>query len=91
MAFVVDLGGITDQGKSEEEGYFFADSACAHFEIDGLVREAVLLSLPLKPLCSEGCPGLCPICGVDLNKSHCECKRENTDPRWDQLKSLLKK
>lgn len=90
IAFVVDLGGTQDQEKSEEEGYFLADPASAHFEIDQLVRETVLLSLPLKPLCSEGCQGLCPVCGTDLNKSRCGCKRENLDPRWDQLKNLLK-
>jgi uncharacterized protein len=90
IAFVVDLSGCPNQDKSEEEGYFFADPACAHFEIDELVREAVLLSLPLKPLCSEGCLGLCPVCGTDLNRSRCGCKMENPDPRWDQLKSLLK-
>jgi uncharacterized protein len=90
IAFVVDLGGTPNHEKSEEEGYFLADPASAHFVIDELVREAVLLSLPLKPLCSEGCLGLCPVCGTDLNRSRCGCKRETPDPRWDQLKSLLK-
>jgi uncharacterized protein len=89
ITFVVDLAGTPDQERSEEEGYFFADPASTHFEIDELVREAMLLSLPIKPLCSEGCLGLCPVCGTDMNQSDCGCKRENVDSRWEKLKDLL--
>jgi uncharacterized protein len=91
LSFVVDLAGDSDEARSEEEGYFVVDSSAAAFEIDDLVREAVLLSLPLKPLCSDDCKGLCPVCGVDLNRSQCSCVREETDPRWDKLKGLSKK
>jgi len=91
LDFVIDLTGNLDGMKSEEEGYFFADPTSTFFEIDDLVREAIILSLPLKPLCSEDCKGLCPICGTDLNRSQCSCVKEKTDPRWDQLKGLLKK
>ncbi len=97
LDFVIDLAGnlsagsIGDGMKSEEEGYFVADPSSTFFEIDDLVREAIILSLPLKPLCSEDCKGLCPICGTDLNRSQCSCVKEKTDPRWDQLKGLLKK
>jgi uncharacterized protein len=88
---VIDLSGNPDGTKSEEEGYFFADPSSAFFEIDDLVREAVILSVPAKPLCSENCKGLCPVCGTDLNRSTCSCAKKDIDPRWDQLKGLLKK
>jgi uncharacterized protein len=91
LNFVVDLAGNSDEGKSEEEGYFVPDPSSAFFEIDDLVREAIILSLSLKPLCSDGCKGLCPVCGIDLNRSQCDCVKEETDPRWDQLKGLSKK
>ena len=91
LNFVVDLAGGSEQARSEEEGYFVVDPSSAFFEIDHLVREAVILSLPLKPLCSEECKGLCPVCGIDLNRSQCNCVRGETDPRWDQLKRLSKK
>ncbi len=91
LDFVIDLAGNLEGTNSEEGGYFVADPALAFFEIDGLVREAIILSLPLKPLCSEDCKGLCPICGTDLNRSQCNCVKEKTDPRWDQLKGLSKK
>jgi len=91
LDFVVDLAGNADEMRSEEDGYFFADPTSTFFEIDALAREGIILSLPLKPLCSEDCKGLCPTCGTDLNKSRCSCVKEKTDPRWDQLKGLLKK
>jgi uncharacterized protein len=58
------------------------------FNLDDLVRENLVLSLPLKPLCFVDCKGLCPVCGVNLNLSTCECKREVIDPRWEKLKKL---
>ena len=91
LNFVVDLTGGSEVEASGEEGYFVADPSATSFEIDDPVREAIIVSLPLKPLCSEECKGLCPICGIDLNRSQCGCVQERTDPRWDQLKGLLKK
>jgi uncharacterized protein len=90
LDFVVDLTGNSDEIKSEEEGYFVADPSSGFFEIDDLVREAIILFMPLKPLCSEDCCGLCPTCGIDLNRSKCDCVKEKSDPRWDKLKGLLK-
>ncbi len=91
LDFVVDLTGDSAGMKSDEEGYFVADPSSDYFEIDSLVRESIILSLPFKPLCSESCRGLCPTCGTDLNRSKCDCVRESVDPRWDQLKRLLNK
>ena len=91
LDFVIDLSGALEQTNSEEDGFFVADPSASYFVLDDLVREAIILSLPLKPLCSEDCKGLCPVCGTDLNKSHCHCVVVKTDPRWDKLKVLLKK
>ncbi len=91
LDFVVDLAGTSEKMDSEEDGYFAADPSSAFFVIDDLVREAIILSLPLKPLCSEDCKGLCPVCGADQNKSRCHCVKEKADPRWDKLKGLVKK
>jgi uncharacterized protein len=59
-------------------------------DISGPIREALILALPLKPLCRENCLGLCPICGENRNEHKCECKVEETDSRWDGLRDLLK-
>lgn len=62
----------------------------AGIEVDltELVRDAVLLELPLAPLCRADCAGLCPTCGVDLNESGCECVVEDKDPRWAALEQI---
>ncbi|MCJ7509246.1 MAG: DUF177 domain-containing protein [candidate division Zixibacteria bacterium] len=60
-------------------------------DISDKVRQAIILSLPLKSLCSPDCKGLCHICGADLNTSPCNCTIEEYDSRWDKLKQTLKK
>ena len=43
-------------------------------ELTDAVRDALLLELPLRVLCSEDCKGLCPVCGINLNKDTCTCQ-----------------
>jgi uncharacterized protein len=54
-----------------------------------LLREQFVLALPMKPLCSEECRGLCPQCGTNLNTTQCACTPAWEDPRLAALKSLL--
>lgn len=65
-------------------------SGAAEVDISGPIREALLLEVPLKPLCSEECRGICPICGTNRNERQCECKVERTDTRWDGLRDIMK-
>lgn len=51
----------------------------------------VVVSLPMKSLCSEDCKGLCILCGIDLNKNTCECVHEDIDPRLEKLKNFFPK
>jgi uncharacterized protein len=58
-------------------------------DVEQIVRDAVVLALPLAPLCRDDCPGLCPDCGekwVDLAPDH---GHETLDPRWAALKERL--
>jgi uncharacterized protein len=55
------------------------------------IRDAVLLSIPMKPLCADDCKGLCPVCGQDLNSGRCSCTVSIDDSRWDALKELKSK
>lgn len=57
------------------------------FDLEPHVREAVLLEEPIQMVCSEGCQGLCPRCGADLNGGSCGCVPA-TDPRWEPLENL---
>ena len=52
------------------------------------VRDALLLELPVAPLCRDDCAGLCSVCGADRNQVTCSCDMTVPDPRWDALREL---
>lgn len=60
-------------------------------DLSPLVREAMILSLPTRPLCSEDCRGLCPRCGANRNLGACDCREEWTDPRLEVLRTQARK
>ena len=57
-------------------------------DLEPVAREAVLLELPLAPLCQEDCAGLCPECGADRNERDCGHALEVRDDRWAALDEL---
>ncbi len=57
-------------------------------DLSGLLRENVLLNLPLQPLCRAECRGLCSRCGINLNETSCQCRVEEPDPRLRPLQHL---
>jgi uncharacterized protein len=57
-------------------------------DLDPIVREQVLLALPVSVLCKDDCKGLCSVCGQDLNEAECGCERKVVDPRLAVLKSI---
>jgi uncharacterized protein len=58
-------------------------------DLGPLAREALLLELPLAPVCREDCLGLCPTCGADRNAGPCGCLPADRDPRWAGLEGLF--
>jgi uncharacterized protein len=66
-----------------EIGYYQKDSLV----LEDVLREQVLLSLPVRTLCKPDCKGLCPRCGADRNSQACTCVG-NDDPRWQALAGL---
>lgn len=50
--------------------------------------QALLLEVPVKPLCGSQCAGLCPVCGKNLNLEPHECKKETIDDRMSGLMGL---
>jgi len=58
-------------------------------DLTEVVRQDLLLALPMSPLCSPLCRGLCPGCGADLNTEPCTCQSEEGDPRLAALRQLL--
>ena len=56
--------------------------------LDDLIGEVIALAMPLQPLCSSDCPGICPHCGVDLAKTQCDCVDEKIDSPFAVLAKL---
>lgn len=59
-------------------------------DLTNVLNEMVVLNHPIKMLCKESCKGICPNCGTDLNNNECRCEEAETDPRWDELRKLIK-
>ncbi|MBF0329792.1 MAG: DUF177 domain-containing protein [Nitrospirae bacterium] len=57
-------------------------------DTDEIFLEQLLLDVPMKPLCSKDCKGICPECGADLNDMQCDCEPGDGDPRFAVLKKL---
>jgi uncharacterized protein len=73
---------VTD--AEAEIGYYQGEG----LELADVLREQVLLALPLKITCRADCKGLCPQCGKNLNQEQCSCTTEVEDPRWAALKEV---
>jgi uncharacterized protein len=58
-------------------------------DLNPILREYILLEIPISPLCRPDCKGLCPICGNNLNESTCTHDEDVVDPRLASLKKLL--
>ena len=67
-----------------EIGYYLKDSLL----LEDVLREQVLLSLPVRTLCKPDCKGLCPRCGANRNSQTCTCEEGPNDPRWEALSGL---
>jgi uncharacterized protein len=67
-----------------EIGYYQKDSLL----LEDVLREQVLLSLPVRTLCKPDCKGLCPRCGANRNSQACNCDETPADPRWEALAGL---
>ncbi|MFC1493463.1 DUF177 domain-containing protein [candidate division KSB1 bacterium] len=57
-------------------------------DLTDLVRQQLVINLPMKNLCKEDCKGLCSDCGANLNTEKCKCKRDTIDPRWEALRNI---
>lgn len=77
---------VTHLNNEENDDYLVVDNGI--LDLDELALADILLALPSKILCQDDCQGLCPICGQNLNQSHCNCKKP-VDPRLAALMQLL--
>ena len=78
------------ENEIDEDNLIIINHDEKKLDISDFVRDAVLLSVPLKPVCSEQCKGLCPVCGQNLKKLECGCSETRIDPRWQSLGGIFK-
>lgn len=86
---VEELRGEDKHGLSIEDldmGFYSGEN----LDLLDLIKEQITLNLPMKPLCTDLCKGICLQCGTDLNTGECGCSAKETDPRLEVLKKLLK-
>ncbi len=71
-----------DAGESEI-GFYEGEG----LELEEVLREQVLLALPMQRVCREECRGICPVCGRNRNANACECEVKPADDRWAALRN----
>ena len=72
-----------DAGESEVDFY-----TGEGLELEDVLREQILLALPMQRICRDGCKGICPVCGQNRNLSECGCQVKTPDDRWAALRDL---
>ena len=71
-------------GEEDEDRLFLEDGL---FDLEPVLRDAVVLALPMQPVCRETCEGLCPECGVRLDENP-DHHHDAVDIRWAALQGL---
>jgi len=66
----------------------FLDPKAVELDLEPVIREEFLLSVPEFVLCTPRCQGLCPRCGVNRNHETCDCSLDEPDPRWEALRTM---
>ncbi|CAN5874396.1 hypothetical protein BH23ACT4_BH23ACT4_11910 [soil metagenome] len=72
--------------EPDEDGYAIVDG---YIDVGGVAKDELALALPARPLCSEECLGLCPTCGIDLNREPCGGHGDDSDSPFAALKDLF--
>ena len=80
-----------DEQEIEEDDLTTAFYENEEIDLGQLMEEQFYLSLPMKPLCTDDCKGLCPVCGKNRNRDSCDCKLDWDDPRFAALRELRTK
>ncbi len=74
--------------ESLEEGLVRQRGKILELNVSGMLWEEFMLAMPVKPVCDENCPGLCPGCGRKLDKGECSCQKDAGDPRFAALRKM---
>ncbi len=71
----------------EDDRFTFSGNA---LDLDRVLADCILTSIPMTQVCREDCPGLCPVCGADISEKACNCvENGSTDSRFEVLKGFF--
>ena len=82
-------GHLADENGDDNDSIRIFRPEMRTIDLTNDIRDTLLLTIPMKVLCSLDCKGICSGCGVDLNIASCVCVHDDVDPRWEGLKKLL--
>jgi uncharacterized protein len=82
----IDEPASFQEGEAEEPIPILSGDA---LDLSELTRQRLILAVPPHSLCRPDCRGLCPCCGLDLNRQQCACREQQVDPRLEALRKLL--
>jgi uncharacterized protein len=80
-----------DDVELDEEATRTAFFTGTELALGDILREQVVLSLPMKALCKVDCRGLCPKCGANRNLSTCSCSEESFNPQMETLLDIKRR
>lgn len=76
------------EAKPEDDTEAFLIANTQTIDITEALRQYFMTAASMQPLCKTDCPGLCPVCGKDLQEAPCDCDGQPMDPRWQALAAL---
>jgi uncharacterized protein len=79
---------VTDEIKIDEGEAEIGFYEGLGLELADVIKEQILLALPMQRVCSEKCKGICPVCGANRNEVDCQCHVKPADDRWKALKNF---
>ena len=86
--FPEELGALKEElQESDMNDFYYQDRK---IDLREVALEQLNLTFPQKPLCSEKCQGICPVCGKNQKHGKCSCVVEESDPRLQKFKIFMK-
>jgi|DewCreStandDraft_5_1066085.scaffolds.fasta_scaffold00384_21 uncharacterized protein len=82
---------LEEEVRLSREDFIFPLPEGGILDVTELVRQNLIMAIPIKPVCKENCQGLCPRCGANRNVEPCDCRLVDVDPRLAVLGQLLER
>ena len=88
MEIYLENNNIEESLGSESENVIKFSNSMDEIDIGVFLADFIELEKPMNPLCDNDCLGLCVFCGINKNKTSCDCKVDKGYEVWDKLKDL---